>query len=173
MLAQGIHAVKRPCDGWELSCEFRAANRSCVGNFDLASEPVPTASDRFHEAGALGGVAEGLTDLVDCFVEPVVKIHKGVRSPKFLLQILATHYFACVLDQGGQELKWLLLDSDLRAVLSEFARIEVNLEDAKAKASSLMIASEHEGKTSRVYHPPETQQSFGGGYVLSLVASEV
>jgi hypothetical protein len=43
-------------------------------------------------------------------------------------------------------LKWLLLDSDLHAVLSEFARVEVNLEDAKAKAPSLMIVSEHEGK---------------------------
>jgi hypothetical protein len=51
-----------------------------------------------------------------------------------------------VFDKGGQYFEWLLLDSDPHAVLSKFARVEVNLEDAKAKASSLMIASEHEGK---------------------------
>jgi hypothetical protein len=36
------------------------------------------------------------------------------------LQVLTTYYLSSVLDKHSQELKWLLLDSDLDAVLSEF-----------------------------------------------------
>ena len=43
-------------------------------------------------------------------------------------------------------MKGLFLEPDLQSVLSEFARVEVNLEHAKAKAPSLMVVSEHEGK---------------------------
>src|SRR4029077_7347970 len=73
-----------------------------------------------------------------------VEIHKSVCCPKFLLQVLATYHFACVLDERGQELKRLLLDSDLHPVLSKFTRVEVNFKNAKAKTPVLRIVSEHE-----------------------------
>src|SRR5580692_614668 len=69
-------------------CGGRPENRWCIDVLDLRKETVAAARHCFHKSGALGGVAESLTDFVDGFVEPMVEIHKGVCSPEFLLQVL-------------------------------------------------------------------------------------
>jgi hypothetical protein len=51
-----------------LSGGFRAVNWSRIGNFDVCEEAVTATSNRFHKAGTLGGVAQGLADFVYCFV---------------------------------------------------------------------------------------------------------
>ena len=40
------------------------------------------------------GITEGVTDLIDALVEPVVEIDKHVGRPEFLLQLFAGHNFA-------------------------------------------------------------------------------
>src|SRR6266436_4763387 len=69
--AREIRAITRLCRWMRLSCGFRAANRGCIGNFDLREEAVAAASNGFHKAGTLRGVAKGLTDFADRLVEPV------------------------------------------------------------------------------------------------------
>src|SRR5215470_3149962 len=76
-----------PC---EFASEIRATSGSRVDNFDLREEAVAAASNGFDKAGTLGGVAEGLTDFVNRFVQAVVEIHESVCGPKFLLKFLAT-----------------------------------------------------------------------------------
>src|SRR6266849_856368 len=99
--------------GMRQSCEFRAANRGCISNFDLRKEAVAAASNGFHKAGTLGGVAEGLTDFVDCFVEAVVEIYKSVCGPKFFLKFLTSYGLAGVPKQHYQDLEGLFLKPDL------------------------------------------------------------
>src|SRR5690242_6367309 len=90
-------AVTNFCCGIRLSCEVRAADRGWIDNFDLREEAVAATSNGFHKAGTVGGVAEGLTDLVNRFVEPVVEIHKSVCGPEFFLKFLASYDLARVL----------------------------------------------------------------------------
>src|SRR5277367_5096465 len=96
--ADDLHANRWCSRKMRLGCGGRPENRWSIDVLDLRKETVAAARYCFHKSGALGGVAERFADLVDGFIEPVVEIHKGVCSPEFLLQVLATHYLASVLD---------------------------------------------------------------------------
>ena len=116
-----------------LSCEFRAANWGCIGNFDLREEAVAATRNGFHEAGALGGVAKGLTDLVDRLVEPVIEIHESVCGPECFLDLLASDDLAGVLEQHRQDLEGLFLKTNSQAVLAQFASAKIQLENPKTE----------------------------------------
>src|SRR6266851_5308901 len=131
--AREIRAITRLCRWMRLSCGFRAANRGCIGNFDLREEAVAAASNGFHKAGTLGGVAEGLTDFADRFVEPVVEIHESVRGPEFFLKLLASYDLAGVLEQHRQELERLLLKANPQTVFTQFAGTKIQFENPKSE----------------------------------------
>jgi hypothetical protein len=111
-LASEILALTNFCREMRLNCDFRGANRNCIGNSDVREEAVPAAGNGFHKAWTRGGVAEGLTDFVDRFVEPVVEIHERVCGPEFFLKLLASYYLAAVLKQDRQDLERLFLKPD-------------------------------------------------------------
>ena len=69
-------------------------------------------SNRFHKTGTLGGVAKGLTELVDCFVDPVVEIHESVCGPEFFLKFLASYDLTGALEQHRQDLEGLFLKAN-------------------------------------------------------------
>jgi hypothetical protein len=99
---------------------FRPPINWTISILDFREETVAATRNCFYKSRAVGGVAKGFTDFIDGFVKPMVEIHKGICGPELLLQVLTTYYLSSVLDKHSQELKWLLLDSDLDAVLSEF-----------------------------------------------------
>src|ERR1700752_3929257 len=103
-------AITSFCHGMRKSGEFRAASRSGIDNLDLGQEAVAATSNSFHKAGTLDGVAEGLTDFADCFVEAVVKVHESIRGPELFLEFLTSYDFAGVLKQQDQDLEGLLLN---------------------------------------------------------------
>ena len=131
--AREIRPITSLCRGMRRRCEFRAANRDCVGSFDLREEAVAATSNGFHKAGTFGGVAEGITDFVDRFVEPVIEIHKRVCGPEFFLKFLATYDLAGVLKQHRQDLEGLFLEPDSQAVLAQFASAKIQLENSKTE----------------------------------------
>src|ERR1700674_1333813 len=110
-----IRAITRLCRGMRLGCDFRTANRGCIANFALCEEAVAAPSNGFDKAGTLGGVAEGLTDFADRFVEPVVEIHKSVSGPEFSLKIFASYDLAGVLKEHRQDLAGLFLQPESKA----------------------------------------------------------
>ena len=73
-----IRASTGLCGGLSLGCQFRAVNRGRISNLDLREEAIAASSNGFHKARTFGGVAEGFSDFVDRFVEPVVEVHEGV-----------------------------------------------------------------------------------------------
>jgi hypothetical protein len=139
-----ILTITSVCRGTRLSCEFRAANRGCIGNSDISEEAVAATTDSFNEAGTLGGVAEGLTDFADRLVEPVVEIHERVRGPEFLLKFLAKDDPAGVLKQHRQDLEGLLLKPNSEAALAQFASTTIQLEHPKTKPPASLMVSFHE-----------------------------
>src|SRR6266481_5904972 len=123
--ASELRAITNFCHGIRQSGQFRAANSGRIGGFYLCKEAVAATGNGFHKAGTLGGVAEGLADFADRFVEPVVEIHESVRGPEFLLKLLASYDLAGVLSQRRQDLKGLFLKPDSQAVLTQFARAKI------------------------------------------------
>ena len=115
------------------SGEFRAASWSCVDNLNLGEEAIAATSNGFHKAGTLGGVAKGLANFADRFVEPVVEIHESVGGPEFLLKLLASYDLAVVLKQHRQDFEGLLLKADSQTVLPQFACAKIQFENPKTK----------------------------------------
>ena len=138
-LAGLIQASITACHGVRLSCKFGTASGRRIGISYVRKEAIPATRDGLNKPGALRRIAQCLPNLVDGLVEPVVEVYEGIRGPEPLLQILARYDLADVLDQHGQNLKRLLLNSDLQSVLSEFAGTEIKLEDAKAKTPRKMM----------------------------------
>jgi hypothetical protein len=156
-LASEVRAIATFCRGMRPSCEVRAANRNCIDNFNLREEAVAATGNGFHKAGTLGGVAEGLTDFADRFVEPVVEIHESVGGPEFLLKFLASYDLARVLEQHRQELDGLFLKPYSQAVLAQFAGAKIQFENPKTQPPANVMVLSH-GQVNlnrkRVYHPP-------------------
>jgi len=86
------------CRGLSLLCEYPSANRGRIAKSDLRQKAVAAAGSGFDKAGTLGGVAQGLPDFVDHFVEPVVEIHKSICGPEFCPKFLTTSDFTAVLN---------------------------------------------------------------------------
>jgi hypothetical protein len=79
----------------------------------------------------------------------VVEIHEGVGWPQLLAQLFARDHLAGALEQQGQHLKGLLLQAQLRTILAQLARGEVQLEDSKPhKSAGVALESGHETITA-------------------------
>jgi hypothetical protein len=125
------------------SGEFRAASRSGIDNLDLGEEAVAATSNGFHKAGTFGGVAEGLTDFADCFVEAVVEVHESIRGPELFLEFLTSYDIAGVLKQQDQDLEGLFLKADSQAVLAQFTGTKIHFEHAKTKPPANLLVFFH------------------------------
>ena len=99
-------------------------------------KPIPATGQRFDIAWTGRRIAQHFPKLVHGGVETVVEIHEGVGGPEFLAQLLASHHVASALQQQSQNLKRLLLQTKLGAVLAQFAGGEVELEYSKARDSA-------------------------------------
>jgi len=60
---------------------------------DVSEEAVSATSNRLHEARALDRISEHFTNLADCLVEAMIKIHDRVR-PESVPQFVAGHHFS-------------------------------------------------------------------------------
>ena len=80
--------------GWGRRYGFRAASGHGFGSFDLCEEAVAATCNSFHKAGTFGRIAKGITDFVDCFIEPVIEIHESVCRPEAFLKFFASNDLA-------------------------------------------------------------------------------
>jgi hypothetical protein len=72
-----------------------------------------------------------LTKLVDGRVQAVFEVDYSVVSPDFLPEFVASDDLMRPIEQGGQELKRLLLEPDAQSVLPDLPRGRVHLEWAE------------------------------------------
>ena len=83
------------------------------------NESIPTPGHSLDKARVVGCVAERLTQLPHGGVQPVVEINESARRPEALAHDFPRNDFARVVEQQGQQLKWLFLkpqlDSRLRS----------------------------------------------------------
>src|SRR5579859_1051096 len=114
--------------------EIGTAARGGIFHFDFREEPVSAARNGFHKTRTLGGVAQGLANFADCFVESVVEIDEGVRRPKFLLKLLASDKLAGMREKHNQDLEGLFLQANAQAVLAQFPGTKIQLENPKMES---------------------------------------
>jgi hypothetical protein len=69
--------------------------------FHRSLPAITTPSERFNEAGILGGVAQRLTQPVHGGTDAMFELHDRVIWPKPLAQVFPQDEFAGVLQQGG------------------------------------------------------------------------
>ncbi len=70
----------------------------------------------------------------------MIEIYEGVYRPKGGAQRVARHHFSGPLQQHRQNLKRLILEANLPAVLAQFGRVNVGLEHAKSNLASASVA---------------------------------
>jgi hypothetical protein len=97
-----------------------------------SQKTVSAASECFNEAGIFGGITEGVAQALDGGVQAVVEIHEGVGRPEPAPQLFPGKNFTGTLEEHGQDLERLLLESHLSAVPPEFTGAEIHFEGTKA-----------------------------------------
>src|SRR5207247_3958121 len=91
---------------------------------DWRNKAIAALGYRLDEARVLGGIFEGLAQPVNRLVQAAIEIDKGVGAPQLLLQFLTGHRLSGSLEQHGQDLKGLILELDLEALLPQFAGLQ-------------------------------------------------
>ena len=79
-----------------------------INHFDVSEKPVAASRNRLDEARVLGRVAERIPNLINCFVEAVIKINNRPR-PEPASQLLPAHQFSRFFQQHRENLEGLLL----------------------------------------------------------------
>src|SRR5690242_20663762 len=79
-----------------------------IDRYDVGEKPIAASRDGLDEARILGRVAEHISNLINCFVETVIKINNRPR-PEPALQLLPVHQFSRLFQEHRENLKGLLL----------------------------------------------------------------
>jgi hypothetical protein len=93
---------------------------------------VAAASESLNKAGIFSGITDGVAQTLDGGVQAVVEIHKCINRPEPAAQFFPGNDFPGMLEEHGQDLERLLLESHLDAVPAELTGTEIHFEDAEA-----------------------------------------
>ena len=100
--------------------------------FNGGYEAVTAAGEGFDEAGAGGGVAEGLAQAVDGGVDAVLGVDESAVGPKVAGDLVAGEQLAGVIEEQAEKLEGLDVETDADALTAELAGGGVDIEDAEA-----------------------------------------
>jgi hypothetical protein len=78
-------------------------------------------------------LAECVTDLFDCEVDPLLDVDERVAAPERPPDLLAGHELSPEADEETQEFEWLGLKPDDPAAFQELLLLDIELERPEAK----------------------------------------
>ncbi len=117
--------------GWSLGWRRRRGAKD-RGGLHRHQEPVAPMRYGLDEPGIISVVSERLPQPIDCLIDAAFEIHDRVVGPEPPLKFFPGQDLAWVLDECKQGLKGLFLKLDPYALLTEFARRQIYLEDSEA-----------------------------------------
>ena len=82
-----------------------------------------------------GRIIESLPEPLHGRVQAMFKIHVGVSGPESLAKLVARNQLAGILEKAEKNLYGLPLKPDFAALLPEFSRTQIDLEDAESEGS--------------------------------------
>ncbi|MCU1311515.1 MAG: hypothetical protein JWO20_2640 [Candidatus Angelobacter sp.] len=127
-----VERFRGECVGVRLSC-LRDLNGSGADCFHVGYETVSTFGNSFNELRVGSGVAEDFADLVDGGIERVVEVNEGVGGPECGAQFFAANQFSGALQEEGEDLKRLFLQSQFHAAFAQLELAQVGFEWAEAE----------------------------------------
>jgi hypothetical protein len=94
---------------------------------------VATPWQGFDVLGMLRRVTQYLPKLADRGVQAIVKVDERVVRPQLVPQFLTADQFSATLQEQGEDLKGLDLQSDLLPVLEDLAGLQIDHEVLEAR----------------------------------------
>ena len=85
---------------------------------DRSNEAIPTSSECLNEYGGISRIAQRVAQSFDGCIQAMIEVDERVRRPELDAQFLSAYHFSRSLQQGNQELKWLLLEFHLVTLLA-------------------------------------------------------
>ena len=116
----------------------------CGAGGDGSDEAVAAFGESFDEAGVVGFVGEGVAEFVDCGVEAVFEVDKGVSGPEAFLELFAGDDQAGVFQKDGEDLERAILDFEADAGFAEFAGEQIRLVGAETDDGRKLGRGGHE-----------------------------
>jgi hypothetical protein len=118
--------------GWKKAGWGRVAS---LGFYDRrrqvnwGDKPVTAPRQRFNKTRIIRRVVESLPEPLDGCVQSMFKIHEGVGLPELPVKLFARNQLSGVFEKTDQDLDRLPFQADFSALLLEFSRTQIKLED--------------------------------------------
>src|SRR5208282_4056077 len=132
----GIQNCSGRCGDWG-KCVFgpnavvRVRRVVYIGSFGRHDQTVSLAWNRLDVEGLVRGITEDLAELVYCSVDVGVVVDVGIGGPEALAQFFASDDFTWFIEKRHQDLIYLSLQLDARAIPGDFLALLVNLKRTK------------------------------------------
>ena len=97
-----------------------------------SDKAISAPRQSLDEARTLGVVIQRRPQSLHGIVEALLEVHERVGGPQFLLQLFSADDLAGTLQQHGQDLHRLALQSDLHSLFVKFSGPQIKLEDPEA-----------------------------------------
>ena len=94
-------------------------------------QPVTLTRDGLDEDRVFGRVPQGLANLFDRGVQPLLKLAELGVGPESLLQLFASDDFAGTSEEEGEQAERLFLQPNFDAALGQFSARGVGLKNAE------------------------------------------
>ena len=97
-----------------------------------SNKPVSTARERLDKSRVISRVVESLAKPLNGRIQTLLKVHKCIGRPEFLVKRFAGNQFARIFEEAEEDLNRLPFQPDLAALFLEFARTQIELEDPES-----------------------------------------
>jgi hypothetical protein len=102
---------------------------------DRSHPAIASALNSFDKDWIVGGVSQGVAQAHDGAADALLKIHKDVRGPESLAELLARDDLSRPGQQERQGTEWQVLKTELDAIASELAGGQIGFENTEANRS--------------------------------------
>src|SRR5215469_9823012 len=87
-------------------------------HFDGSDETIPTPRKGLNETWVVCRISYRFSQAVDRGIDTIVEVDKCVLAPEVLSQLLSCDHLARMLEEGGENLKWLSLELEEHPIFS-------------------------------------------------------
>jgi len=102
---------------------------------DRSHPAIASALDGFDKDWIVGGVSQGVAQAHDSAADALLKIHKDVRRPESLTELLAGDDLSGPGQHECEDTEWQVLKTDLDAIAAKLAGGQIGFENTEANRS--------------------------------------
>ncbi len=104
---------------------------------------VPATLNCLDKDWIVGGISQCVAQTHDCAADSLLEIHKDIRRPERLAQLLTCNDLPGTCQQDRQHAERQILQTDLDSVPAEFAGHEISLEHTEPNRRWMNLCGTH------------------------------